>query len=177
MHVIELPLPGVLLLSPKIFRDDRGFFRETFRKSVYETWGVGAEFVQDNHSYSTQGVLRGMHFQRTPGQAKLVTVVSGKIYDVVVDMRKHSPTFGKWEGVYLSDLLGEQLYIPEGYAHGFCVMSDEAHVIYKVSSFYDPLEEKSFRFDDSQVGIEWPIDNPLLSEKDRLAPSFAEVVE
>jgi dTDP-4-dehydrorhamnose 3,5-epimerase len=118
-----------------------------------------------------------MHFQRSPGQEKLITVVSGRIYDVVVDIRKGSPTFGKWEGIYLDDLAGEQLYIPVGFAHGFCVMSDEAHVIYKVSAPYDPAEEMSFRFDDLDVGIDWPIEAPVLSERDRLAPSFTEVLK
>ncbi len=176
MNAVQLPLEGVLLLSPKMFRDERGFFRETYRTSRYLEWGISDEFVQDNHSYSTQGTLRGMHFQRSPGQSKLITVVSGRIYDVVVDLRKESPTFGKWEGVYLDDLSGEQLYIPVGFAHGFCVMSDEAHVIYKVSSLYDAQEEMSFRFDDPEVGIDWPVEVPLLSDRDRLAPLFSEVV-
>lgn len=176
MNAIQLPLEGVLLLSPKMFRDERGFFRETYQKSRYQEKGIDCEFVQDNHSYSTQGTLRGMHFQRFPGQAKLITVVFGRIYDVVVDIRKDSPTFGKWEGVYLDDLSGEQLYIPVGFAHGFCVMSDEAHVIYKVSTPYDPEEEKTFRFDDPELGIDWPVEAPLLSERDLLAPRFSEVV-
>lgn len=176
MKVTRLSLEGVTLLSPQIFSDDRGFFRETYRKPLYHNWGVDCDFVQDNHSYSQKGTLRGMHFQKKPGQAKLVTVIVGQIFDVVVDMRPMSPTFGKWEGVILDSQKGEQLFIPTGFAHGFCVLSDQAHVVYKCSSVYDPNEEKSFRFDDPEINIIWPIATPLLSERDRKAPLFSGVI-
>ncbi|MBY0529158.1 MAG: dTDP-4-dehydrorhamnose 3,5-epimerase [Rhabdochlamydiaceae bacterium] len=176
MNAVSLTLEGVVLLQPKVFRDERGFFRETYRAALYQERGILDAFVQDNHSYSTQGTLRGMHFQRIPGQAKLITVVSGCIYDVVVDIRRESPTFGKWEGVYLNHETAEQLYIPVGFAHGFCVLSEEAHVMYKVSAYYDSEEERSFRFDDPTVGIVWPVQTPLLSVRDLKAPLFSEVV-
>lgn len=176
MKVETLSLNGVKLLRPKIFFDARGFFRETFRKPLYEQAGIPSDFVQDNHSFSKRGTIRGMHFQRSPGQAKLVTVMQGKIFDVVVDVRPESPTFGKWEGVDLDASTGVQLFIPVGFAHGFCVVSDEAHVCYKVSSVYDPLEERCFRYDDPFVGIQWPEANPLLSERDRASPLLSEVI-
>lgn len=173
MEVQELSLDGVKRIRLKVFFDDRGFFRETFRRSHYPDM----EFAQDNHSFSKKGTIRGMHFQRFPGQAKLVTVMQGEIFDVVVDIRPSSPTFGKWEGVYLNALDGDQLYIPAGFAHGFCVLSDEAHVCYKVSTVYDPLEEFGFRYDDPSVGIVWPVEEPLLSDRDRLSPWMREVVQ
>jgi len=172
MQIQELTFPEVKKITLKTFSDERGFFRETFRDSrLFST------FVQDNHSFSKKNVIRGMHFQCSPGQAKLVTPVQGVIFDVVVDIRKNSLTFGKWEGVYLDAALGDQLFIPVGFAHGFCVLSEEgAHVCYKVSSFYDSHEEKTFRYDDPRVGIKWPCSTPLLSERDRLAPLLEDVV-
>lgn len=174
MQVLDCSFPEVKRISPKIFSDDRGFFRETFRKTSYLEAGISCEFVQDNHSYSKRGTIRGMHFQRFPGQAKLVTVVSGKIFDVFVDIRPNSPTFRKWEGVYVDPEV--QLFIPVGFAHGFCVVSDEAHVIYKVSTVYDPIEEKSFRYDDPEVGIEWPCSEPTLSPRDLSSPFLREAI-
>lgn len=176
MEIKTLSLSGVKLLRPPLFFDERGFFREIFRKPLYIPAGVDCDFVQDNHSFSKKGTLRGMHFQRFPGQAKLVTVVEGTIFDVVVDIRPQSPTFGKWEGVYLEATQGDQLFIPIGYAHGFCVISDFAHVVYKNSSLYDPSEERGFRYDDPFVGITWPIDDPLLSDRDRYHPSLQEAI-
>lgn len=176
MEVQELSLAGVKKIRPKIFFDDRGFFRETFRKPLYLEAGIVADFAQDNHSFSKKGTIRGMHFQRLPGQAKLVSVMEGKIFDVVVDIRPESPTFGKWEGVYLDASQGDQLFVPVGFGHGFCVVSDHAHVCYKVSTIYDPLEERSFRYDDPEVGIVWPIDEPLLSERDRASPYLREAM-
>ncbi len=173
-QVVDFLLPGVKHIRSKIWADDRGFFRETFRKNLYAEAGVSCEFVQDNHSFSKKGTLRGMHFQRSPGQAKLITVISGKIFDVFVDIQPNSPTFGKWGGIYLSAEEGDQLFIPVGYAHGFCVLSEEAHVCYKVSSVYDPQEEKGFRYDDPFVGIDWPIASPLLSERDLQSPTLLE---
>ncbi len=176
MDVAELSLEGVKRIRPKIFWDERGFFRETFRKPLYVAAGIDVDFFQDNHSFSKKGTVRGMHFQRSPGQAKLVTVVQGKIFDVVVDIRPTSPTFGKWEGVYLDGEVGDQLYIPVGFAHGFCVMSESAHVCYKVSAVYDAKEERGFRFDDPFVGIEWPVEAPLISERDRASPLLKEAI-
>ncbi|HEY2811539.1 MAG TPA: dTDP-4-dehydrorhamnose 3,5-epimerase [Rhabdochlamydiaceae bacterium] len=175
MQVEELLLPGVKLVKTKIFHDDRGFFRETFRKERYAQQGIACEFVQDNHSFSQKGTIRGMHFQRAPGQAKLVSVLCGKIFDVVVDIRKNSPTYKQWLGVYLDGQSGDQLFVPVGYAHGFCALSETVHLSYKVSANYDPVEEKSFRFDDPSVAIQWPIDVITLSERDKMASWLDEV--
>ncbi len=176
LQISDLSLSGPKLIKTKTFADERGFFCESYRQSVYQQAGIEYEFVQDNHSFSKKNVLRGMHFQKQPGQAKLITVLQGKIFDVVVDIRPDSPTFGKWESVLLEAKKQEQLLIPIGFAHGFCVVSEEAHIFYKVSSSYDPVEEKTFRFDDPAIGIVWPVKNPLLSERDLKAPLFAEVV-
>ncbi len=177
MQAENLSLEGLKKIRPKIFFDDRGFFRETFRKNLYQNLGIIDDFVQDNHSFSKRGTIRGMHFQRFPGQAKLVTVMEGEIFDVVVDMRKTSSTFGQWEGIYLNAASGDQLYVPVGFAHGFCAMSEQVHVCYKVSTVYDPEQECSFRFDDPDVGIVWPIEHPVLSERDRLCPLFKEAIQ
>ncbi len=173
----EVSLDGVRKIKLKVFLDERGFFRETFRHSMYREAGIVEEFAQDNHSFSKKGTIRGMHFQRSPGQAKLVTVMEGEIFDVVVDIRKDSATFGKWEGFYLNATEGDQIYIPAGFAHGFCALSDHAHVCYKVSTPYDPVEEFGFRYDDPSVGIVWPIDKPLLSDRDRNSPWMREVIK
>lgn len=175
MQAQELSLPGVKLLKTKSFFDGRGFFRETFHKPLYAERGILCEFVQDNHSFSTRGTIRGMHFQRSPGQAKLISVVVGAIFDVVVDIRKDSPTYKQWIGVELEAEKGEQLFIPVGYAHGFCVLSESAHVCYKVSAVYDPHEEKGFRYNDPDVGILWPHASPILSERDKNSPLLCEV--
>lgn len=176
MDILDLELSGLKLLKPRLYADERGFFLESYRASLYTSLGIDCSFVQDNRSFSKKGTLRGMHFQRKPGQAKLVSVIEGKIFDVAVDMRKESPTFGKWAGVYLDGESCQQLFIPIGFAHGFCVLSESAHVTYKVSSPYDPEEEKGFRFDDPEIGIQWPIDQPLLSLRDIGAPRFQEVL-
>lgn len=177
MQVEELSLEGVRKIRPRIFLDGRGFFRETFRRPLYRQAGIDVDFVQDNHSFSKRGTIRGMHFQRSPGQAKLVSVMEGKIFDVIVDIRPGSLTFGQWEGVYLDGAEGDQLFIPVGFAHGFCVVSDHAHVFYKVSTLYDPSEERSFRFDDPSVGIRWPLEEPVLSERDLASPSLHEALQ
>lgn len=173
---MTLTLEGLRLIRPKVFEDERGFFLESFREPLYQAQGITCSFVQDNHSYSKKGTIRGMHFQRAPGQAKLIRVGVGRIYDVVVDIRPNSPTFGKWEGVYLDGEKHEQLFIPVGFAHGFCVVSDEAHVFYKVSTLYDTNEEMTFRFDDPDVAIEWPEPSPIVSLRDQTAPTFKEAV-
>jgi dTDP-4-dehydrorhamnose 3,5-epimerase len=176
MDVTNLSLEGLKLIQPAIFADDRGFFTEHYRKPLYASHGILCDFVQDNHSYSKKGTLRGMHFQTAPGQAKLVSVIDGEIFDVVVDIRPDSPTFGRWEGVVLDGKKREQLFIPAGFAHGFCVTSESAHVFYKVSALYDPATEKGFRFDDPRVGIEWPKLDLLLSSRDQMAPLLHEVI-
>lgn len=175
MEVVNLRLNGLKLIKPKLFRDLRGFFLETFQYPAYRDLGIDEHFQQDNHSYSKQGCIRGMHFQSYPGQAKLVRAAVGKIYDVAVDIRKDSPTYGEWEGVILDDQEHCQLFIPVGFAHGFCVLSQEAHVMYKVSAPYHPKYEKGFRWDDPMIGIKWPISNPIVSERDQAAPFLKEL--
>jgi len=163
-----------VLVEPVVHGDDRGFFQETYRRREFAELGVDDEFVQDNHSRSRRGVLRGMHFQ--PGQAKLVRCLRGAILDVVVDIRPGSSSFGQWEGVELDDRTYRQLYVPDGFAHGFCVLSETADVLYKVSTYYDPAAESGFRFDDPDVGIEWPSDLELeTSARDREAPLLREL--
>lgn len=175
MEVIDLRLKGLKLIKPKVFRDTRGFFLETFQQSLYEKIGISEVFQQDNHSYSEKGCIRGMHFQSFPGQAKLIRAPVGKIFDVAVDIRPDSPTFGQWEAVILDDQDHHQLYVPVGFAHGFCVLSDIAHVMYKVSTPYDAKHEKGFRWDDPEVNIAWPTNDPLVSERDQKAPFLREM--
>lgn len=167
-------LKGLIRITPKVHADLRGFFLESYQKARYEALGIHLDFAQDNHSYSKQNVLRGMHFQ--PGQAKLIYCARGKIFDVAVDIRKNSQTFGKWEGIYLDGDKHEQFFIPDGFAHGFCVLSEDAHVIYKVSTPFDASKESGFRFDDTFVNIQWPISNPILSERDKNARRLDEVL-
>jgi dTDP-4-dehydrorhamnose 3,5-epimerase len=174
MRRLETQLDGPILIEPTVHGDARGFFQETYRRAVFAELGVHDEFVQDNHSRSRLGVLRGMHFQ--PGQSKLVRCARGSILDVVVDIRPGSPSFGSWEGFPLDDETHHQLYIPDGFAHGFCVTSELADVVYKVSTYYDPEVESGFRFDDPEVGIEWPADLDLqVSARDREAPLLSEL--
>ena len=163
-----------MLVEPTVHGDARGFFQETYRKQAFAELGIHDDFVQDNHSRSGRGVLRGMHFQ--PGQAKLVRCPRGAILDVVVDIRPGSAGFGGWESVRLDDESHLQLYVPDGFAHGFCVLSELADVVYKVSSYYDPAAESGFRFDDQEVAIAWPGDLELkVSERDRTAPLLSEL--
>jgi dTDP-4-dehydrorhamnose 3,5-epimerase len=174
MQRLETRLEGPVLIEPVSHGDARGFFQETYRKGVFAELGVHEEFIQDNHSRSRRGVLRGMHFQ--PGQAKLVRSVRGAILDVVVDIRPGSPSFGSWEAFPLDDETHRQLYVPDGFAHGFCVTSEVADVVYKVSTYYDPAVESGFRFDDPEVGIEWPADIEFeVSARDREAPLLSEL--
>jgi dTDP-4-dehydrorhamnose 3,5-epimerase len=170
---LETRLEGPILLEPKVYGDHRGFFLETYRRDAYVKAGITDDFLQDNHSLSKRGIVRGMHFQ--PGQAKLVRCARGAILDVVVDLRRGSPTFGKWESVELDDERHRQLYVPDGFAHGFCVLSEVADLLYKVSSYYDPASESGFRYDDPEVGIEWPDIELIPSDRDANAPRFAEV--
>ncbi|MFT7224300.1 MAG: dTDP-4-dehydrorhamnose 3,5-epimerase [Cellvibrionaceae bacterium] len=166
MNVIETDLPGVLIIEPKVFGDDRGFFMETWNKERYAEAGIPTEFVQDNLSFSRKGVLRGLHFQDPNPQGKLVSVLQGEVYDVAVDIRKSSSTFGKWVGVSLSSDNKRQLYVPEGFAHGFCVTSETALLCYKCTDFYDSNAESSIRWDDAYLKIDWPIEVSEISEKD-----------
>jgi len=178
MRRLDTSLDGLVLLEPAIHGDARGFFLESYRANVWAQHGVADAFVQDNHSRSRQGVLRGMHFSIGEGQAKLVRCARGRIFDVVVDLRRASPTFGAWESVELDDASARQLYVPVGFAHGFCVLSDVADVTYKCSTYYHPDVERGFRYDDPAVGIEWPRDIALLvSERDMRAPLLADVAD
>jgi dTDP-4-dehydrorhamnose 3,5-epimerase len=170
-------LDGVVLLEPKVHGDERGFLVETFSRDAWAELGVGVDFVQDNHSRSRERILRGLHFQTSPGQAKLVRCVRGRIWDVAVDLRRDSPTYGQWEGHDLDDERHRQLFVPAGFAHGFCVLSELADVHYKLSSLYDPATEAGIAWDDPDVAVEWPISDPDTSERDRSAPRLAEIAD
>jgi len=165
------------LLEPEAHGDERGFLVETFRQHQWREAGVGVDFVQDNHSRSRKGILRGLHFQTSPGQAKLVSCGRGRIWDVAVDLRRDSPTYRQWEGHELDDERHRQLFVPAGCAHGFCVLSEVADVHYKLSSPYDPETEAGIAWDDPEIGIEWPIADPQTSERDRTAPRLAEITD
>lgn len=172
---LQTRLDGLVLLEPDVHGDERGFLVETFSVPAWRQLGVEAEFVQDNHSRSRAGILRGLHFQTRPGQAKLVRCLRGRIWDVAVDLRRDSPSYGRWEGHELDDDLHRQLFIPVGFAHGFCVLSEVADVHYRLSSLYDPATEASVAWDDAEIGIEWPMSDPQISERDRTAPRLAEI--
>ena len=174
---IETRLDGVVVLDPDVHGDERGFLVETFRRDVWRNLGVELDFVQENQSRSRGRALRGLHFQTTPGQAKLVRCPRGRIWDVAVDLRRDSPTYRQWEAHELDDETHRQLLVPVGFAHGFCVLSEEADVAYKLSSLYDPSTEAGFAWDDPDVAIEWPISEPILSERDRGAPRLAEIAD
>lgn len=174
MQVIDLKLAGLKLILPRLFKDERGFFFESYHQSLYESHGLPL-FLQDNVSFSRNGALRGLHFQVEPGQDKLVTCTQGAIWDVVVDLRPHSSTFKQWEAVELNDQTHAQLFVPKGFAHGFCVLSESARVHYKVSSFYNPKTERSIRWNDPEFKIAWPITSPILSERDQTSPFFKEI--
>ena len=176
MEVHDTHLKGVRLIIPRVFEDDRGFFLETFNAAVFEECGLPVNFVQDNHSRSTRGVLRGLHFQYPSWQGKLVRAVAGEIFDVAVDIRPESPTFGQWYGVTLSGENKHQLYIPPGYAHGFCVLSETVDVTYKCTALYNPSEDAGIRWNDPDIGIDWPIGTPIVSDKDRNAPLLKDIV-
>jgi dTDP-4-dehydrorhamnose 3,5-epimerase len=177
MQAKPTPLPGLLIIEPRVHGDARGFFAETFRRDVLADFGVDVEFVQDNHSRSRRGTLRGMHFQTSPGQAKLVRCARGRILDVAVDLRRGSDTFGAWHAVELDDEALRQLWVPVGFAHGFCVLSEVGDVVYKCSSYYNPATEAGIAFDDPDVGIAWPTLELVVSERDRTAPRLADVVD
>jgi dTDP-4-dehydrorhamnose 3,5-epimerase len=174
MRALPSRLSGPVLIEPVVHGDHRGFLQETYRRSTFAEMGIRDEFVQDNHSRSRRGIVRGMHFQ--PGMAKLVRCARGAILDVLVDIRRGSPAFGEWEGFELSDANHHELYCPDGFAHGFCVLSEEADVVYKTSAYYDPELERGFAYNDPQVGIEWPRPSELIaSARDTSAPALAEI--
>lgn len=174
--MIQTAIPGVLIFEPKVFGDERGFFYESFNaKNFLDQTGVKVEFVQDNHSKSAKGVLRGLHYQIQQAQGKLVRVVAGEVFDVAVDIRKQSPTFGQWVGVTLSAENKRQLWLPAGFAHGFLVTSDSAEFLYKTTDYYAPQFERSILWNDPAIGIEWPIDGePVLSNKDKIGNLLSE---
>jgi len=174
MRVIETRLPGVLIVEPDVFDDARGFFFESYNYQRYAEHGITDTFVQDNHSLSVRGTLRGLHYQTKPGQAKLVRVARGTVFDVTVDIRWGSPTFGRWVGVELSAENRRQVYVPVGFAHGFCVTSEVAEFLYKCSSYYAPALERGIAWDDPDLAIAWPVAEPILSDRDRRHPRLAE---
>jgi dTDP-4-dehydrorhamnose 3,5-epimerase len=175
MKITTTELDGVLIIEPKVHSDGRGSFYESYVKQKYIEHGILDEFIQDNHSISKKGVLRGLHFQEDPEQAKLVRVTHGEVFDVAVDIRQGSPTFGKWIGIQLSEENHLQMYIPGGFAHGFCVLSDTAEFLYKCSAYYAPSGERAVLWNDPDIGIDWPIKNPILSEKDTAAPRLRDL--
>jgi dTDP-4-dehydrorhamnose 3,5-epimerase len=175
MKTIETKLPGVLIIEPSVFSDTRGFFMETWNQNRYIAAGMSASFVQDNLSFSRCGALRGLHFQHPNAQAKLVFVLHGEVFDVVVDIRNGSPTFAQWVGIILSADNKRQVYIPEGFAHGFYVISETALCAYKCTDFYNPQAEGGIAWDDLDIGITWPSDKPILSEKDQNYPRLKEI--
>jgi len=175
MEVIELDIPGVKLVKPRRFPDDRGFFQQTFQQKQYADAGIDVRFVQDNWSHSSKGVLRGLHYQFEHSQSKLVSVMRGEVFDVAVDMRCNSPTFGKWVGEILSQENGHQLFVPKGFAHGFLVLSDLVDFIYKCDDYYAPGDEYGVIWNDPEIGIEWPdAGTPLVSPKDAVLPALAD---
>lgn len=177
MNVITTPIDGLLILEPQVFGDERGFFMETWQRERYREIGIDGEFVQDNHSRSRQGILRGLHYQIQNPQGKLVRVTEGEVFDVAVDLRRSSRTFGQWHGVVLSGSNHRQFWVPAGFAHGFYVLSESADFLYKCTDYYSPDYERSLRWDDPDVGVEWPLvegQEPLLSDKDRAGLSLAD---
>ena len=175
MNVIQTELPGALIIEPRVFGDARGFFMETWQRQRYAEVGIPEQFVQDNVSFSGRGILRGLHYQHPQAQGKLVYVLQGEVYDVAVDIRVGSPHFGQAVGVTLSADNKRQFYVPPGFAHGFCVTSDTALFVYKCTEFYNAAAEGSVRWDDPQIGIEWPVRAPTLSDKDLQAPLLKDI--
>lgn len=176
MRIIEAGIPGVLLIEPRVFEDQRGFFLETWNQDRYRLAGFpDVDFVQDNHSRSRRGVLRGMHFQLRHPQGKLLQVARGSVFNVSVDIRRGSPSFGRWVGYELTDANHRQLWVPPGFAHGFCVLSESVDLIYKCTDFYRPEDEMGLLWNDPDIGVAWPVDQPLLSAKDEHNPRLADL--
>ena len=176
MNILSTSIEDVLIIEPEIFQDSRGFFTETYHQKRYQEYGIDGVFVQDNLSFSVRGTLRGLHYQSRYPQAKLVQAITGEIFDVAVDIRPDSPTFGKWTGVHLSNQNKRQLFIPEGFAHGFCVLSETAHFLYKCSAFYDPDDERGILWSDPDIRIDWPVKAPIVSDKDQRLPFFSDLL-
>lgn len=177
MEILPTSIPELIVLAPPVFTDSRGYFLETYQQRKFADLGITKPFVQDNQSHSTKHVLRGLHFQLRHPQAKLVRVTQGTVFDVAVDIRRNSPTFGKWHGEILSAENRKQMYIPENFAHGFCVLSDSAEFLYKCTDFYVPGDEAGLIWNDPHIGIEWPIHEPILSSKDAALPGWADVLD
>ena len=175
MNVIKTKIKDLLIIEPKVFGDERGFFYETFQAERYKAAGVNADFVQDNRSRSSRGVLRGLHFQKTKPQGKLVSVTEGEVFDVAVDLRPESNTFGQYEAVLLTGENKLQFFVPAGFAHGFCVLSETADFQYKCTDYYDPSDESGLLWNDDNLAIQWPIEAPLLSDKDKIQPTFNKI--
>jgi len=175
MKVRPTRLSGLLVIEPRVFADGRGFFLESFRRDPYREAGIEADFVQDNHSRSMLGTIRGFHFQADPGQPKLVRVARGRAWVVALDIRHSSPTFGQWESFELDDEHNLQLYVPIGFAHAFCAVSDVVDFVYKVGSYYDGATERGIAWDDPTLGITWPVDKPIVSDRDRHNPTLAQI--
>ena len=175
MIIEETNLPGVLILEPKVFLDDRGYFLETWNSTRYEQVGITGPFVQDNISFSKKGILRGLHFQYPQSQGKLIQVLSGEVLDVIVDIRPDSPTYSQWIGEILSESNHRQIYVPPGFAHGYCVTSETALFSYKCTDFYNPATEHGIIWNDPDIGIEWPIEQPELSPKDAVYPRLKDL--
>jgi dTDP-4-dehydrorhamnose 3,5-epimerase len=177
MDITQTSIPGVIVFTPPVFSDSRGYFLETYQQQKYAEAGIPKPFVQDNQSYSTKDVLRGLHFQLRYPQGKLVRVTQGSVFDVAIDIRRNSPTFGKWHGEILSAENKKQMYIPENFAHGFCVLSDSAEFLYKCTDFYVPGDEAGLIWNDPQLAIEWPINQPILSPKDAQLPKLSAILD
>jgi dTDP-4-dehydrorhamnose 3,5-epimerase len=175
MKVIPTEIRDILIIEPTVYEDERGFFLESYNQKKFKIKGIDVQFVQDNHSKSVKNTLRGLHYQINPGQGKLVRVISGEVFDVAVDIRFGSPTFGHWVGYHLTSENKKQIYIPVGFAHGFCVLSNSAEVEYKCTDFYSAENERGIKWDDPDIGIEWPIKDPILSSKDRKNLNFKEI--
>jgi dTDP-4-dehydrorhamnose 3,5-epimerase len=175
MNIVETKIPNLVIIEPKVFGDERGFFLETYNADRYKAAGIDAEFVQDNLSFSRKGILRGLHYQKPMTQGKLVQVLQGEVYDVAVDIRVGSPTFGEWEAVLLSETNKRQLYVPEGFAHGFVVLSATADLIYKCTALFDPEQDCCLMWNDPDIGIEWPAGDPIVSEKDNKGQWFKDL--
>jgi len=175
MNLLPTSLEGVLLVEPDVFHDNRGYFTEIYKKSGDDKLGIERDFVQDNLSYSVKGVLRGLHYQVKHKQAKLIKVIRGEIFDVAVDLRPDSANFGKWESFILSDKNNRQIFIPEDFAHGFCVLSETAHLLYKCTDYYYPDDEGGIIWSDPILNINWPVQDPIISEKDKKLPAFSDI--
>jgi dTDP-4-dehydrorhamnose 3,5-epimerase len=177
MQIISTAIPEVIVFEPQVFTDSRGYFLETYQEQKYKDAGIPKSFVQDNQSFSIGKVLRGLHFQLQHPQGKLVRVTKGEVFDVAIDLRRQSPTFGQWHGEVLSAENRRQMYIPENFAHGFCVLSDSAEFLYKCTDYYHPGDEVGLIWNDAEIGVRWPISDPVLSEKDAKLPTLAAVMD